>query len=127
MAVDKKSNHVGNHGGAYTDMDGMSRQFTYIDHDKKPKMAINPSKEEILEAKKSLKGYRSELITRITALPASVCPSVFIDYTIRGEGHSNVEWNIDMLIDAGVPLNQLRDLCTLSENKAEFLKINVLH
>jgi hypothetical protein len=34
MAVDKKSDHVGNHGGTYTDIDGASRQFTYIDHDR---------------------------------------------------------------------------------------------
>src|SRR5882672_5157787 len=34
MATDKKSQHVGNHGGRYTDMDGMSKQFTYIDHDR---------------------------------------------------------------------------------------------
>lgn len=34
MAVDKKSQHVGNHGGAYTDIDGMTKQFTYVDHDR---------------------------------------------------------------------------------------------
>ena len=34
MAIDKKSQHVGNHGGVYTDNDGMTKQFTYIDHDK---------------------------------------------------------------------------------------------
>lgn len=35
--------HVGNHGGAYTDLDGMSRQFTYIDHDKKSKTSFSSS------------------------------------------------------------------------------------
>lgn len=34
MAVDKKSQHVGNHGGVYTDNDGQTKQFTYIDHDR---------------------------------------------------------------------------------------------
>lgn len=34
MAVDKKGDHVGNHGGAYIDINGMSRQFTIIDHDR---------------------------------------------------------------------------------------------
>lgn len=34
MAVDKKSQHVGNHGGVYTDNDGQIKQFTYIDHDR---------------------------------------------------------------------------------------------
>lgn len=41
MAVDKKSDHVGNHGGAYTDIDGMRKQFTYVDHDKKTKIGIS--------------------------------------------------------------------------------------
>jgi hypothetical protein len=41
MAVDKKSDYVGNHGGRYTDIDGISKQFTYIDHDKKTKVGIN--------------------------------------------------------------------------------------
>ena len=34
MAHIPKSKYVGNHGGAYTDIDGMSKQFTYVDHDK---------------------------------------------------------------------------------------------
>jgi len=34
MAVDKKGDYVGTHGGAYTDENGMSRQFTYVDHDR---------------------------------------------------------------------------------------------
>lgn len=69
--------------------------------------------------------YRSQLIRRITSLPASVCPGIFTDYTIRGEGHSTIEWNTDMLLDEGVPTDQLRDLCVLTENKAEALKINL--
>jgi len=39
MAVDRKADYVGNHGGAYTDETGMSRQFTYVDHDKKLKIS----------------------------------------------------------------------------------------
>ena len=46
MAVDKKSQHVGNHGGVYTDMEGMSKQFTTIDHDKKSKIHFSSNKEE---------------------------------------------------------------------------------
>ena len=40
MAVDKKSDYVGNHGGAYTDVDGQSKQFTYVDHDPKVKIFL---------------------------------------------------------------------------------------
>lgn len=41
MAVDKPGDYVGNHGGAYTDIDGLSKQFTYVDHDKKLTAAFN--------------------------------------------------------------------------------------
>lgn len=41
MAVDRKADHVGNHGGAYTDIDGMRKQFTYVDHDKKTKIGVS--------------------------------------------------------------------------------------
>ena len=44
MAVDRKAEHVGNHGGVYTDLNGMSRQFTYIDHDKKPTLSLGGKK-----------------------------------------------------------------------------------
>lgn len=40
MAVDRKADYVGNHGGTYTDIDGMSRQFTTIDHDIKSKISF---------------------------------------------------------------------------------------
>ena len=32
--MDKKSQHVGDHGGRYLDNDGMTKQFTYVDHDR---------------------------------------------------------------------------------------------
>ncbi len=70
-----------------------------------------------------MKDYRNNLIKRITDLPASVCPDVFIDFTIRGEGITKIEWNIDMLLDEGVPVERLRDLCTLTERKAELIRL----
>ena len=55
MAVDKKSDHVGNHGGTYIDNDGQSKQFTYIDHDKKTKFApTKPLSEDERTSKASL-------------------------------------------------------------------------
>ena len=116
---DDLSKYVGNHGGAYTDESGMSRQFTYIDHDKKTKISTNITNENVTPA---IKKYRVDLIKRITNLSASLCPDVFQDFTIRGEGKKKIEWNTDMLIDPGVPLNMLRDICSLTENKAEFMK-----
>jgi len=121
MAVDRPSDHVGNHGGAYTDIDGMRRQFTVIDHDKKTTIAAKATTEEELAAiKKQLGDYRFDLMKRITAISASLCPPVFVDFTIRGD-IDFVTWNTDMLLDAGVPVSQLRDLCTLVEKRAEEL------
>lgn len=58
MAVDRKADYVGNHGGAYVDESGQTRQFTYVDHDRnttrlkywKPKdYSLTPlTKEELL-------------------------------------------------------------------------------
>ena len=119
MAVDRKADYVGNNGGAYTDIDGMSRQFTYVDHDKKTKISAKvTTQEEVDEAKKQLGEYRFDLIKRITAIHASLCPTIFSDYVVKGDV-DQITWNTDMLLDAGVPLNQLRDLCTLLEKIAE--------
>lgn len=68
--------------------------------------------------------YREQLIRRITKMPPSICPNVFIDFTLRGE-REKIEWNVDMLVDNGIPTNQLRDLCTLLENRAEEKHINI--
>lgn len=115
MATDKKSQHVGNHGGRYTDIDGASRQFTYIDHDPKIKMAIKITKEEVEEAKKQIKEYRISVIKRIQDLSPSLCPWEFQDYLVRdGE---KISWNTNMLEDEGVPIKTLTDMCTLIENK----------
>lgn len=52
MAVDRPGDYVGNHGGAYTDESGMSRQFTYIDHDVKPKIYVPSGPTKDTETKK---------------------------------------------------------------------------
>jgi len=67
--------------------------------------------------------YRKSLIERISNLPASICPEAFSDFTLRGEGRTHIEWDTDMLIDAGVPVDRLRELCTMLENRAEFMKL----
>lgn len=122
MATDRKADHVGNHGGAYTDIDGMSKQFTVIDHDKKT--TISSGKSEKVDKEWAPK-YRALLIKRINDLPASICPEPFQDYTVRGEGKVTIMWNTDMLLDNGVPINQLRDLCVLLENKAETMRLTL--
>lgn len=79
MAVDKKSDYVGNHGGAYTDMDGMARQFTVIDHDRHTsRTQLGRESEETKEDREqrlsnlrtSITEARERRINEILAMPA---------------------------------------------------------
>ncbi len=117
MAIDKLSDHYTS-AEAYTDLDGQSRQFTFIDHDKKSKIsALKQTEEEVQEIKNSLNNYRTNLVNRILEIPASLCPFEFVDFTIRGEAMDKIEWNKKMLEDEGFPLSNLMSLCTILENK----------
>lgn len=117
MSTDKLSDHYTS-AQAYTDLDGQSRQFTFIDHDKKSKIsALKQTEEEVQEIKNSLNSYRLDLVKRILEIPASLCPFEFVDFTVRGEAMDKIEWNKKMLEDEGLPLNNLRFLCTILENK----------
>lgn len=74
--------------------------------------------------------YREQLVTRILDLPASICPEIFQDFTIRGEGKHHIEWNQTMIADVGIPIMRLRDLCVMVENKADLMgltpKVNLI-
>lgn len=119
MAVDKKSQHVGNHGGRYTDLDGQSKQFTYIDHDKKTKIGTGKlTEEEIKTIQEEIKNSRNLLITTILSYPPSLCPFEFVDFTVRGDKEI-IRWNETMVRDAGLDLMKLMTLKTLLENRAE--------
>lgn len=116
MAVDKKSDYVGNHGGAYTDADGMSRQFTYVDHDKKSKMTITTSKEDISEAKRQLKEFRDDTVKAILSLPPSAVPELFHIFTIRGK--DGIRWDENMVKDPSIDIWKLRTLLGFTEERA---------
>ena len=118
MSHTPKSKYVGDHGGKYTALDGMSKQFTYVDHDKKTMISFQNVENEDF----SMSDYRKNLITRITELPASICPDVFVDFTLHGD-RSIVAWNMPMLEDEGLPISRLRDLCVILENKAEAMRL----
>lgn len=64
----KKSQYVGDHGGRYTDIDGMSKQFTYIDHDKKPTQSTYI---ETGNAAETFKKMLNEGIDEILQFPAA--------------------------------------------------------
>lgn len=118
MPHDELSKYVGNHGGAYTDIDGMSKQFTYVDHDKKTKVSTQSGEpEDGWDV-----SYREKLLERIFSMPASICPELFSDFTIRGEAKKTIEWDRNMLSDSGMPSSRLRELAVLLENRAESIK-----
>lgn len=124
MAVDKKSDYVGNHGGAYTDNDGMSKQFTYIDHDVKTSVSTNKplTEEEKQDIANNLKLARTSLIDAILAIPAVFCHEVHQDFTKRGEDVLQIAWNEAMLTDPGLPLEKLNEIRTLADNKKSLTK-----
>jgi len=124
MSIDKKSQHVGNHGGVYTDNDGQTKQFTYIDHDKKTTISAAVSKKEDFTS--FFKQYREELIERIIHVPAVYCPMEYQDFTnSRGENVTTITWNTQMLSDEGLQISRLRGLAVMLENKADHMRITI--
>ncbi len=117
--MDKKSQHVGNHGGAYIDNDGMRKQFTMIDHDKK--LQISTSVFEKEDFTSFFIEYRKELVQRILDIPASICPLEYQDFTIRGEGEKVIRWDEIMVTDKGLSLDRLRSLAVLLENRSDYI------
>lgn len=123
MATDKKSEHYTSAQG-YRDIDGLSKNFTFVDHDVKTSV---PTGQKLSEEEKSgladeVARYRTNLILRILTLPPSMCPEIFWDFTIRGEDVEKIEWNDTMIQDPGLPIQKLIDLKTFIEKKAELLR-----
>lgn len=121
MATDKKSDHYTS-AKNYTDIDGQSKTFTFVDHDVKTSIATTASV-DIQQVKGELKEYRESVILCILATPASLCPSIFQDYTSRGQGIIQITWNEKMLRDPGMSIDRLRDLKTMLDNRVELDKI----
>lgn len=101
MAVDKKSQHVGNHGGRYTDLDGQSRQFTYIDHDKKSKMSTYI---EEGNASENFRKLLNRFIDQILALPAAAIVEGWLadDYElyVTRNREKGIQWREEMVREA---------------------------
>ena len=70
MATDRKADYVGNHGGVYTDLNGMSKQFTVVDHDRKTKISTSVSKGEESTASEQVEEYKRKAALQILAMPA---------------------------------------------------------
>lgn len=118
MATDKKSQHYTS-AQNYTDLEGQSKLFTMVDHDRKTK--ISTMNEESDKDWKT--SYRSSLIERILVITAAICPEPFSDFVLRGESRNTIGWNEKMLNDQGFEVSKLRELCTLLENEAELRRL----
>ena len=107
MPHDQLSKYVGNHGGAYTDIDGMSKQFTYVDHDKKTK--ISTHNKDTKEVKEALKSHTQQVIEAILAMPAVNAvrnPDGLYEEFIQRDSQTGITWNEHMVKDA-LPLNSV--------------------
>lgn len=112
MAVDRPSDYVTSHQN-YRDIEGMSRTFTMIDHDKKTTVITGSSDfEKEWESK-----FRAELIERIVQVSPSICPEDFSEFKVRGEDLKKIEWDTDKLLEKSTGVWRLRDLCVVLENR----------
>lgn len=103
MAVDKKSDYYTGAEG-YSDLEGQSRRFTYIDHDVKTKFYIPQTTEEITKLKEDIRKYHMEKIDEVLAMPAinAVAKSdPFLDSTLYNEfvtrSPEGVKWDEQMV------------------------------
>jgi hypothetical protein len=104
----------------YRDLDGNMRTFTMVDHD--PKTKINVPLDDGTNPTEELKKYRSRTIEKILSISASYCPTIFMDYTLRGENVGGiVQWNKVMLEDPGTPTDRLTQLYTLVSNTQDLV------
>ena len=100
----------------YRDIDGNMRKFDFIDHDPKTSIATSgPADKDYMVT------YRKSLIDKITNVSASLCPGIFMSYTLRGE--AGIRWNITMLQDNGIPIERLQDIWNMMSNKMDLLHI----
>jgi hypothetical protein len=107
----KKSDYVGNHGGAYLDGAGNSRQFTYIDHDSKLKKSFNPpmTEEELKALKAEIEAAKKRVIEEILALPAVnlIKGNELYEPFVTRSQETGVTWNVNVLTGACMLDSQL--------------------
>lgn len=108
----------------YRDEDGNMKNFTMIDHS--PKTTIGGSlklnQEELDNISLQRKKHKEDVCKRIFNIPASLCPSDYHDFIIRGENEQIIKWNTAMIIDEGMDLTKRIFLCNILENRMELTK-----
>lgn len=95
MAVDRKSNYQSTQQTFRDPKDGLTKQFTIIDHDKKTKINTNAplSEGKLAELHKEIKEYKERRIEQILQFPAaSASIELYGVFTNRNE-QTGVTWN----------------------------------
>lgn len=97
-----KNKYIGDHGGKYTDINNMTKQFTYIDHDKKTRISKH-EKKDVEELRKSIKNYTINTIKAILSLPPvnllKNSNGLYEEFIIRDQ-KEGILWNEPVLINA---------------------------
>ncbi len=102
--VDKKSDHYTS-ATTYRDMDGNHKNFTFIDHDKKPTISASPSlnEDELKSLKQTINEQIDLSIDEILAMPAQSCFShngLYEEFIVRDVEQGRIEWQKNMLRNA---------------------------
>jgi len=105
----------------YTGRDGISRQSTNLDYTEKTKVATATrlTPEELAQLLEGQESFRRSLIERVLAIPASLAGSVYEPFINRFPEERKLEWNAAMIADPGMPLDLLRNMVTILENRYE--------
>lgn len=104
MAVDKKSEHYTS-AEVYRDLDGNHKTFTYIDHDKKIRIAAGEplTEDQLTSLKESVSSQIDNSIEEILALPAlsaATPDGLYEEFVTRDMSKQRIVWQEEMVRDA---------------------------
>lgn len=111
----------------YTGRDGLTHQETRIDWDIRPKISTaHTSAKDKQEIDKQLVEYRKQLIKRILATNPAAAGERYLDYVKRDFETKTLSWEVTMISDEGMDINNLRDMVVILEKRDELLNNNDL-
>ena len=91
---------------SHRDEDGLSRNFTMINHDVKTSIALS-NKESIDDIKKEIDDFKKLKIKAILSLPAVFAPTHFDDF--KDKSGDVISWKQDMVTDACMINDNMRN------------------
>lgn len=98
---------------AHTDENGLSNNFTMINHDVKTTMGVTDSSWD----RDWLSKAKTDVLKEIGNISASLCPEPYLNFTIRGKDVDVISWNSKSLED--VEITRLWFLRNILSNRME--------